>query len=126
MRDLQDIHIGQRVMLTVALIVIIIILLACVGYLSGRWEAEAQTQGQQLGLKPLPISKYEKRLLELDRLAADQAYQDQIFHLLQTWMRDDRDQPLRASTGARKARSAYERVITAIEEREHLLKDPPP
>jgi uncharacterized protein YneF (UPF0154 family) len=119
MRSLENISIGNRIALTVAIIVIIVILLACVGYLSGRWEAEAQTQ-RLLPSSPPLISKYESRLLELDREAADQAYRDQIMHLFQTWMKDEREQPVRALVGARQARSAYERVMNAIEERERL------
>jgi hypothetical protein len=118
MVDLQDMHVGQRVMLTVVIIVLIVIFLAICGYLLGRWEAEAQPQR----LVP-PISKYEKRLLELDREGADQAYRDQIMHLFQTWMKDEREQPMRALVGARQARSAYDRVMNAIEERERKLKE---
>jgi hypothetical protein len=118
--DLRDMHIGQRVMLTVAIIVVIVILLACVGYLLGRWEAGAQPQR----LSP-PISKYEEHLLKLDREAADQAYRDQIMHLFQTWMKDERDQPVRALAGARQARLAYERVVDAIEERDRRFKQRP-
>jgi hypothetical protein len=125
MRDLQDMDIGHRVMLTVAIVVAIILILAGIGYLSGRWEAQAQTQRARV-LPPAPISKYEKRLLELDRDAADQAYREQIQHLFAIWMKDDSGQPLRAATGARQARSAYERLTEAIEERERMLKDHPP
>jgi hypothetical protein len=126
MKKLEDISLGNRIAITVIIVLAILFALALIGYLTGGWEAEAQTESRRLGLQPLPISKFEKRLLELDRDAADQAYREQIMHLFQTWMRDEREQPLRATTGARQARSAYERVINAIEERERLVKDNPP
>jgi hypothetical protein len=116
---LEDISLGHRVAITVVIVLVILFALALYGYLTGGWEAEAQTQR-------LPISKYEKHLLELDREAADQAYKDQIVHLFQTWMKDDHDQPARATVGARQARSAYDRVVNAIEERERLLKEKSP
>jgi hypothetical protein len=79
---------------------------------------EAQAQDQ---LQPLSLSKYEKRLLEIDRAAIDQAYHEQILHLFQTWMKDESGQPHRAGTGAKQARSAYERSMDAIEERQRRL-----
>lgn len=113
MRDLQDMHIGQRVMLTVALIVIIIILLACVGYLSGRWEAEAQT---------VPPSKFDKRIAELDREAIDLAYKEKIQALFNTWLSDPSEQPSRAVKGAQNARRAYIGAMQAIERKEAELQ----
>lgn len=113
MRDLQDMHIGHRVMLTVAIVVIIIILLACVGYLSGRWEAEAQ---------PYQLSKFEPRLLELERVAIDDAFKQKITSLWTVWMSDDRGQPGRAINGAVQARKAYVASMTEIERREEDLK----
>jgi hypothetical protein len=118
---LEDISVGHRIAITVIIVLAVLFALALYGYLIGGWEAEAQPQR----LVP-PISKYEDRLLELDREAADQAYREQIMHLFQTWMKDERDQPMRALTGARQARSAYERVVNAIEERGNRLKESKP
>jgi len=115
---------GHRAMLTVAIVIIILILLAAFGYLTGRWDEADAAQPQPL-LQSIPITKYEKRLLELDREAADNAYRQQIVHLFQTWMKDESGQPTRAVTGARQARTAYERVMNAIEARDHLLRDSP-
>jgi broad specificity phosphatase PhoE len=117
---------GHRVMMTVAIVIAILIALALYGYLTGSWEVEAQTQRERVPLPPLPLSKYEKRLLEIDRAAVDQAYHDQILHLFQTWMKDESEQPLRAAKGARQARSAYERAVGAIEERDRLLREKAP
>jgi len=111
MRPLEDISIGNRIALTVAIVVIIIILLACVGYLSGRWEAEAQTPSYQ-------FSKFEPRLLELERKAIDDAFMQKITSLWTVWMSDDRGQPGRAINGAVQARKAYIASMTEIERRE--------
>lgn len=117
MRPLKDMHIGQRVMLTVAIVVILIILLACVGYLSGRWEAEAQPQPQ-----PYQLSKFEPRLLELEREAIENAFKQKITSLWTVWMSDDRGQPERAINGAVQARKAYIASMTEIERREEDVK----
>lgn len=39
--------------------------------------------------------------------AIDDALKDQIMHLFETWMKDARDQPRRATIGARQAIRAY-------------------
>jgi hypothetical protein len=109
MRPLEDMHIGQRVMLTVAIVVILIILLACVGYLSGRWEAQAQ---------PIPPSKFDKRIAELDREAIDEAYKEKVMALFNTWLSDPSEQPSRALKGAQNARRAYIGAMQAIERKE--------
>jgi hypothetical protein len=109
MRQLEDMHIGQRVMLTVAIVVILIILLACVGYLSGRWEAEAQG---------VPPSKFDKRIAELDREAIDEAYKEKVMALFNTWLSDPSEQPSRAVKGAQNARRAYIGAMQAIEKKE--------
>jgi hypothetical protein len=129
--------ITQRFIIAFAIVVAILLALAFIGFLTGNWNedesarpgyglgylsgAKAQVLRERVPLPVLPISKYEKRILEIDRAAVDQAYHDQILHLFQNWMKDEREQPLRAMVGARQARSAYERVMNAIEEREQRL-----
>jgi len=70
----------------------------------------------------VPLSKYEDRLIALDRAALDEAYREQIHHLFAVWMKDDTGQPGRAVVGARKARKAYEDAWDGIERREQMLK----
>jgi hypothetical protein len=115
MRSLEDMHIGQRVMLTVAIVVIVILILACIGYLSGRWEAEAQT---------IAPSKFDKRIVELDREAIDEAYREKIQALFNTWLSDPSDQPTRALKGAQNARRAYIGAMQAIERKEAEMAKP--
>jgi hypothetical protein len=40
MRNLRDMSLGHRVMLTVAVVIILLLLLAAFGYVTGRWEVE--------------------------------------------------------------------------------------
>jgi hypothetical protein len=47
--------------------------------------------------------------------ALDAALYDQVKHLFAIWMRDDVGQPQRASTGIRRAVTAYRHAIKAIE-----------
>lgn len=112
MRPLEDMHIGHRVMLTVAIVVIIIILLACVGYLSGRWEVEAQGA-------PLVPSKWDDQIDELERQALGEAFKKHIMQLYSVWVTDSYQPriPPKAIVGARNARDAYVRSMDAIENR---------
>jgi hypothetical protein len=47
--------------------------------------------------------------------ALDSALRNQVEHLFEIWMKDDRGQPQRASTGIRRAVAAYRHAIRAIE-----------
>jgi hypothetical protein len=107
--NLNDMSLGHRVMLTVAIVVIIIIVLGLFGYLSGRWEAEAQF---------LPPSKWDGRLIELDKQALEQAYLEQMGHVFSIWVKDGVADPSRARVGFGNARKGYAAAMTAIEKRE--------
>jgi hypothetical protein len=52
---------------------------------------------------------------KLMRDALDQALKNQIMHLFEIWMKDDRDQPQRAANGVRQAIQAYQQAIAAID-----------
>jgi hypothetical protein len=114
MRQLEDMSLGQRVMLTAAIIVIVLVLVACVSYLSGRWEAEAQVQ-------PSPVdARFAKRLNELDAEAVETAYRTQLTNLFLTWMKDPSGQPARAVVGANQARRAFTAAMIEIEQRKNV------
>jgi len=104
MKRLEDMHIGQRVMLTVAIVVIIIILLACVGYLSGRWEAEAKVQVDCMD----PTER--ERIRDLVLKGIDQGLEGQIQLLFEVWVKDLNDQPRRAMVGTNNAVNAHVRA----------------
>jgi hypothetical protein len=111
MRPLEDMPISQRVLLTVAIVVIVIILLACVGYLAGRWEVEAQ---------PLVPSKWDDHIDMLEKQAIDDAFKRHIGQLYSVWVTDNYQPriPPKALIGARNARDAYVRSMDAIENRQ--------
>jgi Na+-transporting methylmalonyl-CoA/oxaloacetate decarboxylase gamma subunit len=122
MRSLEDMHIGQRVMLTVAIVVIILILLACVGWLSGRWEVEA-AQTQQTDPTWVP-SKWDDQIDELERQALGEAFKKHIMQLYSIWVTDSYQpkMPPKAIVGARNARDAYIRSMEKIDKRQELPK----
>jgi hypothetical protein len=109
--NLRDMSLGQRVVLTVAIVIVALLLLAAFGYLTGRWDDTA-------GAQPLVPSKFDSDLVELDKEAVKQAYHDQVVHLFAIWMKDEKGQPDRALVGVRQARRAYVEAMTAIERRE--------
>lgn len=94
-------------MLIFAIVVIVLILLACVGYLSGRWEEANAQQGPITDICIIDDEARERvRNIMID--AVDEALHDQIKVLFQVWMKDDRGQPDRARVGARAAIRAHQ------------------
>ena len=110
MKRLEDMSIGHRVALTVAIVLVILFALALCGYLTGGWE--------DAGAATLPPSKYDKRIIELDRLALEQAYMTQIVHVFSIWVKDGLPPPQRAAVGFRNARQGYVDAMNEIERRE--------
>jgi hypothetical protein len=140
MPRLEELSIKHRIALTIAIVIVVILLLALIGYLTGGWEADARHDGTvfQLAaedsrpfvltearpsLQPAKLSKYEREFIDLDRNAVKEAYHNQILHLFQIWMRDETGQPARAIKGATQARSAFERTMDAINDRERKLQE---
>lgn len=68
--------------------------------------------------EPFIASKYDDRLLALDREAVDNAYRDKVEHLIATWFLDDTGQPARALNGVRTARKRYIEMQAALDKRE--------
>jgi hypothetical protein len=79
--------------------------------------AHEDAQGKVEG--PLPPSRFDARMIALDKEALDDAYRSQISHLFVVWMKDETGQPARAINGARQTRRAYVEAMTEIEKREH-------
>jgi hypothetical protein len=113
-KNLEDMSFGHRVMLTVAIVIIILILLAAFGYLTGRWEAEAKVQVDCMD----PIERENVRGIMLN--AIDEGLKQQTIHLFETWMKDSSDQPRRAAVGANNAINAHIRARASA-----LKWDPP-
>lgn len=117
MRDLRDLNMGQRAIATVIIVVVILLVLAFIGYISGRWEVDT-AQGATGELKT--ASKWDDQIDELERQALGQAFQKHIAQLYNIWVTDNYQPkiPPKALTGARNARDAYIRSMEAIENRE--------
>jgi hypothetical protein len=121
MRPLEDATIGQRVVTTFIIVLIVILILALIGWLSGGWNEGPEGYGMA-SADDLMASPYDDRIIMLDREAADNAYRAQISHLFSIWMKDDSGQPARAIKGANQARKAYIDVQKAVDKRETDLR----
>jgi hypothetical protein len=119
MRPLDDQTIVQRVITTAIIIIVIVLLLAFIGWISGGWNDTTAAAAVQVPIDP----RYERKFIELDRAAIEEAYRDQIQHLFETWMKDESGQPSRAVVGAKRARKAFANSMDAIDERERQLKE---
>lgn len=98
--------IGRRFIIAFIVVIVILLALALYGYLTDSWEAQAQ---------PVPPSKYDERIKQMDIEAIENAYKGQIVHLFEVWMKSAEGQPGRALTGARNARRAYIGAMTELE-----------
>jgi hypothetical protein len=112
MPRLEDLSIGHRIALTVFIVLVILFALALFGYLTGGWDDKAAAQPVYV------VTKFEPRLLELERKAIEDAFRQKITSLWTVWMSDERGQPARAVNGAVQARKAYIASMQRIEERE--------
>jgi hypothetical protein len=125
MKPLEDYSLGERIIATFIIVVIMLLILALIGWFSGGWDIDAN-EGYRVASAEdgLQASKYDDRIFELDKEAAGNAYREQIEHLFATWMKAPGDMaaPQRAAVGARGARKAYIAVMEAIEKREAEVK----
>lgn len=110
MIDLDHMDLGKRVMLTVAIVLAALGLIALVGYLSGGWD---DAQGA-----PVPPSKWDSRLIELDKDALDKAYVAQMGHIFEIWIKDGVADSSRATRGFANARKGYNAAMSEIEQRQ--------
>jgi hypothetical protein len=123
MKPLEEYSLGERVVGTFIIVVVVILLLAFIGWLSGGWDVGSDEYFRLASAEEsLTTSKYDDRLIALEKEAADNAYRSQVEHLFAVWLRDSTGQPARATTGARHARKAYIDVMRAVEKREEDLR----
>jgi hypothetical protein len=110
MDRLEDVSLGRRVTITIAIVLAILLLLALVGYLSGRWEAEAAPRGYQVAsaeAEPCMSSETRDKIRAIVHEGIDQALRDHIHRMFDVWMKDETKQPERARHGARQGIRAY-------------------
>jgi hypothetical protein len=106
---LEEIPIRRRIMLTLAIVIVILLLLAAFGYLTGRWD--------EAGAQAITNSKWDGRLIELDKQALDDAYKAQLMLVWKNWLLDG-GPPTRHATGFARARNGYIASMSEIEKRE--------
>jgi hypothetical protein len=121
MKPPDQVPLLHRAILAFVIIVLVLFILALIGWLSGGWEEAAA----RTAIDEPPVSKYEEHLLAMDREALDKAYKDHIGLVFGVWMKGptDPESPRRAGAGARNARQGYDISMERIEARERKLKE---
>ena len=125
MHALKDMSLGQRVMLTAAIVIILLILLACVGYMTGNWNEDeaarpgyfnmASAESQPVELEPCMDATTRERLRSIMFDALDSALKSHIEHVFEIWLKDERGQPARAATGVRQGIKAHQSARIATQ-----------
>ena len=122
MKRLQDMSIGNRIALTFAIVIIILFVLALIGFLGGRWEDASAAPAPAL-YSDIPLdSVYGPKLLALDKDALDDAYRGHAIRLWNVWLTDGAKEAHRITNGLRIARGAYHQAAEQIAKREQQLQ----
>jgi hypothetical protein len=105
--------VGQRFLLTLAIVLAILLALAAYGYFTGGWEEDegnahifglaAAESRPELCMDDETRERVRKLMLE----ALDNAFREKIEKLYEVWLSDPTDQPRRAAKGADGALRAY-------------------
>lgn len=114
--QLEDLTFGQRFLLTLIIVLAILFGLALFGYLGGRWDDATAAPAKEVdfyqGLET------DKKLLQLDKEALDEAYRRHMIRLWDVWLSDGARSADRISNGTRIARNSYHHVSGQIAKRE--------
>src|SRR5215475_5869686 len=113
---------ADRVILTLIIVVVVILLLGLVGWSLGRWEATAQPLQQPMVLT-LPPTPWDRKMLELDKQALDEAYVAKIRQLFDVWVREGLSSPEGPMKGHAQAQRAYIYGQEALEIREKVMEE---
>ena len=105
--------VGQRFLLTIAIVLAMLFALAFCGYQSGTWT-EAKEKEVDL-YQGVPM---DRKLLELDKRALDEAYHQHVIRLWNVWLTDGAKEAHRISNGLRISRQAYVQAAEQIAKRE--------
>jgi CDP-diglyceride synthetase len=102
-------------------IIVILLVLAAVGYMMGRWYVEpsaAQTQQDLYGATPL-----DGILLRMDKRALEEAYHAQMLKLFGVWIASGApNEAVQFRNGLATARRAYTLAAQSIAKREQELE----
>jgi hypothetical protein len=120
MKPLEEMHIGHRVIVTILIVIAILLALLLLGSWMGRREGEgasAQTPDIEI-YSGVPL---DRKFLELDKRALDEAYHQQLLLLFSVWLKGgDADAARRFGTGMNIARRSYSQAAREINRREQL------
>ena len=144
MRSIEDLNVGNRIAITVAIVLVILFALALFGFLTGRWEDQSKssqfqlaseqettllTFGQSVALaQNQPIDVYagippDTKLLALDKQALEQAYTARLIRLFDVWLSSTQGQdPTNFQNGLRIARRGYTLAAQALARREQEIE----
>jgi|SRR5262245_26321572 len=111
---------AERVITTMIIVIAVLILLAVIGWCTGRWEQNAQAQPMVLTLPP---TKWDQKMLELDKQALDEAYVAKIKQLFDVWVREGLSSPEGPVKGHAQAQRAYVYGQQALEIREQVMEE---
>src|SRR5262245_9474784 len=111
---------AERVITTAIIVIAVLLILAFVGWCTGRWEQNAQAQPMVLTLPP---TKWDQRMLELDKQALDEAYIAKIKHIFDIYVREGLASQEGIMKGHAQAQRAYIQAQQAIEIREKVLEE---
>jgi len=109
---------NRPIVLSGVAVITLLLAVALAGYLTGGWYVTSEDFVLASAEEPFIPSKYDERLIELDKEAIDNAYREQVEHLIAVWFRDATGQPARAVNGVKQARKAYIDMQKALEKRE--------
>jgi len=113
---------AERITLTMIIVVAVLLILAFVSWCSGRWEIQAQPLQQPMVLT-LPPTKWDGRMLELDKQALDEAYVQKIKQIFDIFVREGLSAPEGPMKGHANAQRAYIYGQQALEIREKIMEE---
>jgi hypothetical protein len=104
------------------LVMVILMILAAIGYISGRWYIEPSAAAPQAQVDLYGDVPLDAILLPIDRKALDEAYHGHLIKLWNVWLTDGAKEATRFRNGMRIARGAYQQATEAIAKREQELQ----
>ena len=115
--NLGELTVGQRFLLTIIIVLVILFAMAAFGYFTGGWEAQGeQAEPQLYGDTPLDAV-----LIRLDKRALDQAYENRVMRLWEVWISPTTRDATSFTNGLKIARARYAEAAAAIGRRERQL-----
>jgi len=108
--SLNDVPFARRVLLAVAIVLLVVAFL---------WLWPSPSSEQEQLYRGVPITRH---LLELDKLALDDAYREHVRKLWGVWLTDGAKVTDYINRGLRIQRDAYSQAAARIEDREQQLQ----